>query len=71
MDEITYKFTGKNLNEIANKMLLFLNCIKGVNLVNVKDSEIDSERLLQSEQSGVHEGTSGYPESPCENPGKL
>ncbi|MCR5566003.1 MAG: hypothetical protein K6F61_04065 [Clostridiales bacterium] len=60
-DYVAVEFSGKSLSEVANKMVLFLNSIKGVNLINVKD-QADSNGLLQSERSGVHEEQSGYSE---------
>jgi len=51
-------FSGRDLQEVATKMVMFLNAIKGVNLANVS-SETDGERLLQGERPRVSEGEPG------------
>ncbi len=54
-DYMAIQFTGKDLQEVATKMVLFLNSIKGLNLMNVPEvhdeekSEADGERHLQGE----------------------
>lgn len=51
-------FSGRDLQEVATKMVIFLNTIKGVNLANVQD-QANGEGLLQGERSGVSGGEPG------------
>lgn len=74
-DYVAVEFSGKNLSEVANKMALFLNSIKGVNLVNLpevqNENKTDSDRLLQGEPTGVREEVSGDCKGACKDTKKL
>ena len=74
-DYVAVEFSGKTLAEVANKMVLFLNSIKGVNLINLpevkNEDKADSERLLQGESTGVREEASGDCKSDCKDTKKL
>lgn len=69
-DYVAVEFSGKDLSEVANKMVLFLNSIKGVNLVNAVEPKTspDGDRLLQGESAGVHEGEPGDQKRTDKNP---
>lgn len=66
-DYMEIGFSGRDLQEVATKMVMFLNAIKGVNLANVP-SETDGERLLQGERSEVSGGKPGGEGSPKKDP---
>jgi len=70
-DYIAMEFSGKDLGEVVNKMVMFINAIKGINLVNVPEerheSKADSDRLLQSEPEGVREEVPGDRKGPNKN----
>ncbi len=68
-DYVAVEFSGRDLSEVCTKMVMFLNAIRGVNLVNVPErSEADGEGLLQGERSGVSQRTPGGNESLKKDP---
>lgn len=66
-DYMEIGFSGKDLQEVATKMVMFLNAIKGVNLANVPD-QVNGEGLLQGERPEVSGGKPGGEGSPKKDP---
>ena len=46
-DYVAVEFSGKDLSEVASKMVLFLNSIKGVNLMNMQEEKNEEEQPVR------------------------
>jgi len=49
-DYVALQFSGKDLGEVANKMVMFLNSIKGVNLMNAQEAKDGEEKPVRDDK---------------------